>query len=73
MKKSGFTSPQKRTAFSKVKSAYLQTNTPNPNALEMYQWTDPVFNGLVILDSMWAVSDRAGYPASTGAPGPAGR
>jgi len=47
-------------------SAYLQTNTPNPNALEVYQWTNPVFNGLVILDSMWAISDRGGYPASSG-------
>jgi hypothetical protein len=46
-------------------SSYLQTNTPNPNALEVYQWTSPVFNGLLILDSMWAISDRAGYPASS--------
>jgi hypothetical protein len=42
--------------------------SPNPNALEVYQWTNAVFNGLVILDSMWAISDRAGYPASANAP-----
>jgi hypothetical protein len=46
-------------------SAYLQDNPPNPNVLETYQTyppTAPIFNGLVTLDAMWAVSDRAGYP-----------
>jgi len=44
-------------------STYLQTTPPNPNALEVFQWNNAVFNGLLMVDSMWAVSDRAGYPA----------
>lgn len=47
-------------------SAYLQLSPPNPvnpNALEVFDSTNGVFNGLLMLDSMWAVSDRAGYPA----------
>jgi hypothetical protein len=43
-------------------STYLQTSPPNPNALEVFQSNNGVFNGLLMLDSMWAVSDRAGYP-----------
>ena len=44
-------------------STYLQTSPPNPNALEVYQTNNAIFNGLLMLDSMWAISDRAGYPA----------
>ena len=46
-------------------SSYLQDTPPNPNALEQFQTypsTSPIFNGLVTLDTMWGVSDRAGYP-----------
>jgi len=43
-------------------STYLQTSPPNPNALEVFQTNNAVFNGLTMVDSMWAVSDRAGYP-----------
>lgn len=42
-------------------SAYLQSAPANPNALEIFGPTDPVFNGLLLVDSMWAVSDRAAY------------
>jgi hypothetical protein len=43
-------------------SSYLQDNPPNPNVLEVFPENAPIFNGLVTLDAMWAVSDRAGYP-----------
>jgi len=43
-------------------STYLQTSPPNPNALEVYQTNNAVFNGLLMVDSMWAISDRGGYP-----------
>jgi len=46
-------------------SAYLQTSSPNPNVLEVFTSSDPAFNGLLTVDSMWAVSDRAGYPTNT--------
>ena len=42
-------------------SAYLQTTSPNPNVLESFTNSDGPFQGLLMLDSMWAVSDRAGY------------
>ena len=42
-------------------SAYLQASTPNPNVLEVFESSNSAFNGLLMLDSMWAVSDRAGY------------
>ncbi len=42
-------------------SAYLQAAPPNPNALELFDSGNQVFNGLLMLDSMWAVSDRAAY------------
>ncbi len=51
-------------------SSYLQANPPNPNALETFQSSNGIFNGLTMVDSMWAVSDRAGY--STGATGATG-
>jgi hypothetical protein len=42
-------------------SAYLQASPANPNALEYFATTNPIFNGQVTVDSMWAVSDRAGW------------
>jgi hypothetical protein len=45
-------------------SAYLQETPPNPNVLEVYPWNASIFNGLLTLDAMWAVSDRGGYPLS---------
>ena len=41
-------------------STYLQETPPNPNALEVFPETASIFNGLLTVDSMWAVSDR--YP-----------
>jgi hypothetical protein len=49
-------------------STYLQEtppNPPNPNVVEVYPWNASIFNGLLTLDAMWAVADRAGFP-----PGP---
>jgi hypothetical protein len=46
-------------------SSYLQETPPNPNVLETYPWNASIFNGLVTLDAMWAVSDRGGYPLSS--------
>ncbi|HWZ45782.1 MAG TPA: hypothetical protein VNW97_20075 [Candidatus Saccharimonadales bacterium] len=43
-------------------SSYLQETPPNPNPLEVFPGNAPIFNGLLTLDSMWAVSDRGGYP-----------
>jgi hypothetical protein len=45
-------------------SSYLQASPANPNALETFQSGNRIFRGLVMLDSMWAVSDRAGYVAT---------
>ncbi|HEY7403048.1 MAG TPA: hypothetical protein VIB39_05975 [Candidatus Angelobacter sp.] len=45
-------------------SSYLQDSPPNPNALEVFQENNSIFNGLLTVDAMWAVSDRAGYPTS---------
>jgi hypothetical protein len=42
-------------------SAYLQITPVNPNALESFTTSDGPFKGLLMLDSMWGVSDRAGY------------
>lgn len=42
-------------------SLYLQATPANPNVLETFDFANPVFNGLLMLDSMWAVSDRAGF------------
>lgn len=44
-------------------SAYLQSSpaSPNPNPLESFQTNNGIFNGLLTVDAMWAVSDRAGY------------
>ena len=43
-------------------SSYLQESPPNPNPLEVFQENNAIFNGLLTLDAMWAVSDRGGYP-----------
>jgi hypothetical protein len=46
-------------------SSYLQETPPNPNVLEVFKEDASIFNGLLTLDAMWAVSDRAGYPLSS--------
>jgi hypothetical protein len=46
-------------------SSYLQETPPNPNVLEVFPENAPIFNGLLTLDAMWAVSDRGGYPLSS--------
>jgi hypothetical protein len=48
-------------------SSYLPAppNPANPNVLETFPANASVFNGLLTVDSMWAVSDRGGYPRLT--------
>jgi len=46
-------------------SSYLQDTPPNPNALEVFPGNASIFNGLLTVDSMWGISDRAGYPLSS--------
>jgi hypothetical protein len=46
-------------------SSYLPEKQPNPNVLEVFPWNASIFNGLLTLDAMWAVSDRAAYPKGT--------
>jgi hypothetical protein len=52
-------------------SAYLQKTPLNPNPLEFFTTDNRIFHGLLMVDSMWAVSDRAGYPASRPTAAPA--
>ena len=44
-------------------SAYLQQSPEHPDPVDTFQSDNPIFNGQLMLDSMWAVSDRAEYPA----------
>lgn len=53
-------------------ATYLQPTPQNPNVLEVFQASNPVFNGLLMLDAMWAVSDRAGFPTPAQVTAPAG-
>jgi hypothetical protein len=45
-------------------SSYLQTTQNFPNVLENFLQINKVFNGLLMADSMWGLSDRAGYPTA---------
>ena len=40
-----------------------------PSLLHSFELDDPSFHGLVMVDSMWAVSDRAYYPSQEGEAG----
>jgi hypothetical protein len=40
-------------------ASYEATGKNAPNALDVFNMQNPIFNGLLTLDSMWAVSDRA--------------
>jgi len=41
-------------------SSYLAGGENSPDALDAYIATNPIFNGLLLVDAMWAISDRAG-------------
>jgi hypothetical protein len=43
-------------------SSYLAGGADVPDTLDVFTQQDKIFNGLLTLDSMWAVSDRANYP-----------
>jgi hypothetical protein len=40
-------------------ASYEAAGKHAPNALDVFDMENPIFNGLLTLDSMWAVSDRA--------------
>jgi hypothetical protein len=52
-------------ASRRTKPAFHLLIAAQSDPLEVFQENNPIFNGLVTLDSMWAVSDRGGYPLST--------
>jgi hypothetical protein len=39
---------------------------PGPGALAIFAQTDPIFFGLLGVDSLWSISDRATGPAASG-------
>ncbi len=51
-------------------ASYLVSD--DPGALDKYAMDNALFNGLVTLDAMWALSDRACYPETPGEPDAAG-
>lgn len=57
-----------RAAVPNGNSSYLAK--PGPGALDIYQQNNPIFNGLLKTDSMWAISDRVPVPKKTPTPSP---
>lgn len=49
--------------FPNRNSAYLVTGQNVPGLLDTFTPNEPVLGGLLTLDSMWAISDRAYYPS----------
>jgi hypothetical protein len=54
-----------RAAFGNVAS-YEAPSPPGPDALAIFQLNNPIFNGILGVDALWSISDRATTP-STGA------
>jgi hypothetical protein len=52
-----------RAAAPNAKSSYLAKGPSNPGALDIFEQTNPIFNGLLQVDSMWAISDRVPVPS----------
>jgi len=55
-------------------ASYEATSPPGPDALAIFQMNNPIFNGILGVDSLWSISDRATGPAARGqasAPAPA--
>lgn len=50
----------------KRQSSYLQKG--GPGALDIYDQRNPIFQGLLQVDSMWAISDRVPSPPSSSTP-----
>lgn len=58
-----------RAAWPGSATDYLAPN--GPGALDMFAYdNNPIFNGLIGVDSMWAISDRAVGPAPSPSPSP---
>ncbi len=54
-----FTAARSRK-FTDRHSSYLVVGSP-PDTLDYYESDDKIFDGLLTLDAMWAVPDRAAY------------
>lgn len=57
-------------------ASYEAPSPPGPDALAIYQLDNPIFNGILGVDSLWSISDRATAPSSRPAaagPAPAGQ
>jgi hypothetical protein len=53
-------------------ASYEALSPPGPDALAIYQQNNPIFNGILGVDSLWSISDRATAPsAGRGATAPA--
>lgn len=50
------------------RSAYLVSEDGAPGLLKSFKDTSRIFDGLLLMDSMWSVSDRANYSASEASP-----
>lgn len=53
-----------RAAWPGKLASYEAQSLGAPGALDVYSLDNPIFNGLLTVDSMWAVSDRATGPAA---------
>lgn len=47
-------------------ASYEAPSPPGPDALAIYQQNNPIFNGILGVDSLWSISDRATAPAAGG-------
>ncbi|HST37807.1 MAG TPA: hypothetical protein VLK25_14415 [Allosphingosinicella sp.] len=51
--------------------SYEAPSPPGPDSLAMFDWTSPIFNGLLQTDALWSIPDRA-YEPSGGTPAASG-
>lgn len=54
-----------RAAAPNKKSSYLAKGVGLPGALDIFDRASPIFNGLLQVDSMWAISDRVPVPVAS--------
>lgn len=50
-------------------ASYEAPSPPGPDALAVYALDNPIFNGLLGVDSLWSIADRATGPAASGQAG----
>jgi hypothetical protein len=48
--------------------SYEAPSPPGPDALAIFDWTNPIFNGLLQTDAIWSIPDRAYEPGGAAAP-----